>query len=44
MLHFFLEEASKMRGVMSLGFLPLSQGELQNGAIFLLAIVIVVEA
>jgi hypothetical protein len=42
--HFFLVEAPKISGAMSLGFLPLSHGESQKGAIFPFPMEIVVEA
>jgi hypothetical protein len=40
-LHFFLVEASKISGAMSLGFIPCSQGESQQGMILLLPMLIV---
>ena len=42
--HFFLVEASKMRGAMTEGFSPLTHGESQNGAHAPLPMVMRVEA
>jgi hypothetical protein len=43
-LHFFLVEASKISGAVSVDFIPCSQGESQKDAILPLPMVIVVEA
>lgn len=41
---FFLKDASKIRGTISMGLRPSSQGELQNSVVAPFPIVMVVEA